>query len=213
MKDLFFLLLIVILLIPSSVFMLPSVVTPAGAFDLALAEGMVAMQVANTDLTTVVLPDEKTPVIPNRICQCNGTKIQKSGDGLISFPCVCMPDCKCKKVNDQGQAAPTSQNDVYSSLYFTATWCGPCQMFHQKDMPVLRKSGWTDADVLEVDVDANPEKFGKYATGNPQLIPYFVITKNGVAVDSKVGYMTHTDFANWYNKTLTDDRAKNAKVH
>ncbi len=50
---------------------------------------------------------EDLPVSPNiEGCKCNGSKIQKSGDGLFSKPCQCGSSCSCKKIDDQGSLPP-----------------------------------------------------------------------------------------------------------
>jgi thiol-disulfide isomerase/thioredoxin len=211
MKDLLLGIVIVVLIAPSNLFV--SAAPVGDKYDLYTSEGMVAIQSANTDFSAA------TPIIPERICQCNGTKKQKSGDGLIDLPCVCGDQCSCKKPNDQGQVGQTlnvEKTDVYTSYYFTAKWCGPCQRFKSFDIPVLVKSGWKiveddwsdGASMVIIDIEKNPAKFAELREPTMELIPTFVVTKNGKVLARRIGYVGNKEYAEWYNKVVTEDRNK-----
>lgn len=208
MKDFILLIVVIILLAPIG----HSATLTGEQYDFPLAEGMVAMQSANTDFSTVKLPGDVTPL---PLCRCGGTGKEKSGDGLISMPCVCQPNCKCKKPNDQGQAPPVKEEikEQYVRYYFGAKWCGPCVTFKTTDIPMLQKAGWTfsdkeTSDVTVVDVDENPTLFQKYAESNPQSIPYFVVAKGGKRIKARTGYVNYMDYSNWSNKIINEDKAK-----
>jgi thiol-disulfide isomerase/thioredoxin len=202
MKDFLLLIIVVLLLSPSTASLLPA----NDDYDYQLAEGMVAMQVVNTDFSSATQPDK---VIPKPLCKCGGTGKERSGDGLIELPCVCSPNCKCAKTGDV-------QSDVYTSYYFTASWCGPCNTFHTVDIPSLEKSGWIfvknkwvrGANVVIMDIDKadNRAKFNEYKDSDTQVIPYFVMTKNGKKIKSRSGYVGFIEYANWHNNAITDDK-------
>ena len=70
-------------------------------------------------------------------------------------------------------------------VYFTATWCGPCQN--------LRHTTWADKDVeaamqnfvpVKVDVDDAPQVATKYGV---QGIPTLMVFKNGEVVERLTG--------------------------
>ncbi len=81
-------------------------------------------------------------------------------------------------------------------VYFTASWCPPCQK--------LKQTTWADKDVenavgayipVRVDVDAHPDLAAKYV-GNG--IPHFVILDAaGNIVKSETGYMNPDEFLAW----------------
>jgi thioredoxin-related protein len=84
-------------------------------------------------------------------------------------------------------------------LYFTATWCGPCQE--------MKRTTWADAKVEEalrgfvpvkIDVDDNAELARKYAvTSIPKVI---LIDKDGNSVRSTEGYLKPDRFLAWLAK-------------
>jgi thioredoxin 1 len=65
---------------------------------------------------------------------------------------------------------------------FWAPWCGPCKMM----APILEelKKELHDVEILEVNVDEDPEKSQKY---NVLGIPTYVVEKDGKEVGRKVG--------------------------
>jgi len=84
MKNFLLLIIVVVLLAPSGPFVSA---TPVGdSFDYLLAEGMVAMQVANTDFASAISPENTVKQHPIT-CKCHGTGKIKSGDGIIDIPC------------------------------------------------------------------------------------------------------------------------------
>jgi thiol:disulfide interchange protein len=81
-------------------------------------------------------------------------------------------------------------------LYFTATWCGPCQ-----DM---KADTWSDAAVeaklrayvpVKIDIDQNVELALQY---NSEAVPTFVVLdKDGRTIKRTSGYMTPVEFIAW----------------
>ena len=81
-------------------------------------------------------------------------------------------------------------------LYFTATWCGPCQS--------LKTTTWADADVekelskfvpVKIDVDEHPDLAQQYPSDG---IPHFVIAKeDGTKIRETVGAYPPQDLIEW----------------
>ena len=84
-------------------------------------------------------------------------------------------------------------------LYFTATWCGPCQS--------LKHTLWADANVeramqnfvpVKIDVDEHPEIAQSYASDG---IPHFVVTSpEGKKMHEETGTMEVGEFLRWLER-------------
>ena len=81
-------------------------------------------------------------------------------------------------------------------VYFTATWCGPCQG--------MKRTTWSDARVetalrsyvpVKIDIDQQKELAQRYAVDG---IPYFVVLdREGIARRTSVGAMDADEFLAW----------------
>lgn len=81
-------------------------------------------------------------------------------------------------------------------LYFTASWCGPCQK--------MKTSTWADAEVdaalkkyvpVKLDIDAHADLAAKYAVDS---IPAFrVLNEKNELVKSDAGYVGAKEFVEW----------------
>jgi len=173
---------LIVLIILLLILLTPSEPTQVIAKPNMTDEGMVAIQIANTKF------DVEEPVTPIALCKCNGTKKETSGDGLLTFPCVCGDSCKCKANN-----APIDiDTKVYpkQTYYFTADWCVPCRAFKRKEVPELQSKGWIVSDdegshIRVIDVDKRSDLYKKF--GKERTIPLFLLLKNGSEVDSIIG--------------------------
>jgi thiol:disulfide interchange protein len=87
-------------------------------------------------------------------------------------------------------------------LYFTATWCEPCQS--------LKHTTWASADVekelsnfvpVKIDVDEHPDLVKEYPSDG---IPHFVIAKeDGTMLRETVGAYPPKEFIDWLDgKTM-----------
>lgn len=65
-------------------------------------------------------------------------------------------------------------------IYFTAAWCGPCKMIR----PVVEELIGEKYEINIVDVDENQQMSMQYGI---RSIPTFVVLKDGVEVNRKVG--------------------------
>merc|ERR1712166_700639 len=67
-------------------------------------------------------------------------------------------------------------------VYFTASWCGPCQRV-APDIEALSEKFAATADILKVDLDLNPELAEKHAIS---AVPTFLLLQkeNGQHVES-----------------------------
>ena len=102
---------------------------------------------------------EDAPVSPNiEGCKCNGSKIQKSGDGLFSKPCQCGSSCSCKKIDEQGSLPPKAEElDLAPEPRITQKSIdGDCdrsikemiepQLPYKRFKPMSRKEMWVLSD-------------------------------------------------------------------
>ena len=125
-------------------------------------EGLVACSVAWLDVqdaTKQQVPNpQPTPPKPSKtLCNaCLGTKMIKSGDGLISVPCECGGNCKCEP-----KKTTTIKNNRI--LLFTATsYCYSCRQVETFTLPALKAVGWTfvkneNIEVIRVDTSTENE--------------------------------------------------------
>ena len=78
-------------------------------------------------------------------------------------------------------------------LYFSAPWCGPCQMFG----PIMDAVNSKGMNVTKINVDEDQESAGKYGIRN---VPTVILLKDGLEVDRKVGVQSEIQITNWYNQ-------------
>lgn len=80
-------------------------------------------------------------------------------------------------------------------LDFKAAWCGPCQMMHPI-VEELKKELAGKVEVIEIDVDENPEEAAKYGV---MSIPTFIALKDGKEVGRKIGATSKEELLNLIN--------------
>jgi len=79
---------------------------------------------------------------------------------------------------------------------FWAEWCGPCKMMS----PIVDEASESlkgKVKVVKINIDENPNVPTQYGIRG---IPTFIVFKNGEAVETKVGGMSKTQFADWVSK-------------
>lgn len=74
-------------------------------------------------------------------------------------------------------------------LDFWAPWCGPCKMM-KPVMEELKKELDGKIEVVEINVDENPQESAKYGV---MSIPTFVVLKDDKEVGRKIGYTAKAD--------------------
>jgi len=170
------------------------------AIDTSRSEGYVAF-IVNGDQEPI---DNETDTATT--CECNGEKVIVHGDGHKT-PCQCINSgdgvCRCeatgkswepdkstypeevkKKVEQQPDATDQALAIELKKtiLYFTASWCGPCQRFKATELPKLQKAGLSvgearngvQDDMEIVDVDKHPDLW-KAHKKNSAGIPCFIV--------------------------------------
>lgn len=93
--------------------------------------------------------------------------------------------------NPESEAAEQIQATEKASekkiLFFTATWCPPCQSFKKNELPKISKLG---LDIKVYDVDESPEIYRKWKKTD-KYIPLFVfIGDDGEEYSRVSGYQT-----------------------
>jgi thioredoxin 1 len=65
--------------------------------------------------------------------------------------------------------------DIYTLLYFTATWCGPCK----KVMPIIKDkfTKINNMSIYQIDIDENDKLVKKY---DIKSVPTFIMIKNNI---------------------------------
>lgn len=167
-------------------------------YTLMTSEGMVAY-------STLDISKEET-ISPVELCQCNGNKYIKSGDGLMKVKCPCGDSCNCKKTTGsypQKSIIPSKQ-----IIKIGAEWCGPCVAWDgttkdniESPGEELARKGWgvdekETSYIRKIDVDKQPELAAKYLKG--RALPTFILLENGVETKSIVGFTSALSITNMY---------------
>lgn len=130
-------------------------------------------------------------------CECGGTGVITHGDGHKT-PCPCGKECKCGKP-DPAPPTPTPPAPKPKSrkrmLYFTASWCGPCQWFKKNEIPKLSNKNM-DSSLIDddketkmeiVDIDEHEDLFNKYRNGRSSIPLFVLLDENDKEVSSLIG--------------------------
>lgn len=146
--------------------------------------------------------EEKTPPIPQPIskdCKCNGTKKERTGDGILLVGCRCGSSCTC----GTGLAPKTTKTTSVNLLVFGAKWCGPCKQMYLSTEPALRKTGWTfgpGKNIQVIDVDLDAALAAKYSVAS---LPCIIRLEDGKETNKYVGYVNAGGFTRlWEGKDL-----------
>lgn len=86
-------------------------------------------------------------------------------------------------------------NDKVVIVDFFATWCGPCKMLS----PVIEQlsENFKDVKFVKIDVDECPNVSKNYGI---MSVPTLLKFKNGILVDTKIGYVNIEDFSKWISE-------------
>lgn len=176
------------------------------AIDNALNEGYVAFIVNESQS---INPDDDESAE-----ECDGSGFITHGDGHRT-PC---PGCRaCEKSSEQMEKRSQEvqiqeaiieakkEKKTKQMLYFTATWCTPCNQFKAQQLSRIKENGsWRvtekkDAHIRVIDIDKpeNSEIIDKYK--QTRSVPEFVLIINEKVDSYKQGYQQAEDLVRWYN--------------
>lgn len=98
---------------------------------------------------------------------------------------------------DKYSYSETVALDGITLVDFWATWCGPCKVM----TPILEKleEELEDVTFTKVDVDAQQDVAREVGI---QAMPTFVLYKDGVEVDRKVGACSKADIVVWIDEYI-----------
>lgn len=115
------------------------------------------------------------------------------------------PSSMIQSVNLEPEVLKNMAIESKQIAFFTASWCPPCNKFKDQEVEKLRKSGWRVgtgpySHIRIIDIDKDPATYQKWAKeAGTNTIPLFVLVKRGEFVESKKGFRTGVEIAEWYN--------------
>jgi len=143
------------------------------------------------------------------LCGCivgpNFSDLDHAGnEGMVCFPMAGAGDViPPPPDNSSGSVgAIMAKEEKKECLFFTAKWCGPCQVFKRNEIPQLEKWGWSydkkdkNHNIQPVDFDEEKDIVGKY---NISELPTFVLVIDGKEIRRIVGTMPAMEFVQFYN--------------
>lgn len=93
-------------------------------------------------------------------------------------------------VTQHSLARPAKQQEaepVTRVLYFSASWCGPCNQWKRTELPRLTAAGWKPDRISELPYEQNRAQFAQYRL---RVLPSFVVLRDGKQVATLEGYQT-----------------------
>lgn len=86
-------------------------------------------------------------------------------------------------------------------LYFTAEWCGPCQVMRRSVFPEQSVAAAMERYVpVKLDVDRAPDVARRYGIDS---VPQFIhVNQRDEVVRSKTGLMESAEMVQWLNATV-----------
>lgn len=171
------------------------------AFDKGSAEGYVAFVVNESTANKNETVEKK--------CECRGKKVIVHGDGHKT-PCPCLSDgssCNCKPDKNNTSSLPTSIKKRKFFLYFTASWCSPCQSFKKNELPKLKAAGLTNGplkdnigtDIEIVDVDQHSEYYDLWKKQSRNIPLFILVNETGAEFARVEGYKTKEQIMEIWN--------------
>jgi len=103
------------------------------------------------------------------------------------------------KFSDEQFTTAIENQSVPVIVKFGATWCPPCRTT-DKALEEFEKTSPGKANVLIVDIDANPSLAAKYSVGS---IPHSFLFYQGKVIDDQVGGMDTKEINSWLDTKLS----------
>ncbi len=149
----------------------------------------------------------------NKYGKCNCTKRSTSTSNVN--------DQLGKKKDSWPISSESLDDDTFPFLpkkqmvWFTASWCGPCQKFKNNEVPKLKNQGWRvspdkNAHIKIIDVDEHRKLYEKYGKGRG--LPTFIMFVDKQEVASIVGYTTSTKIAAMYKQSVHSSKSQESQA-
>lgn len=81
----------------------------------------------------------------------------------------------------------------FSLLYFSASWCGPCQSMTPV-MATIASLMQDRVNIIKVDIDAATSDLAKYGV---RSVPTFMLVKEEQVIAQQVGAIPATELTQW----------------
>jgi thioredoxin 1 len=128
----------------------------------------------------------------------------------VSFPAVGVDaniESKVIPVTDADFEAAVLNSKLPVIVYFSADWCGPCNML-RPSLDELARTFKGKARLAMLNADESPATFDKYEV---RSVPSFILFKDGKPAARQVGAAPKVKLEQWINAEISSSQSKPSK--